>query len=63
MTNKEMEIAIINLRNDVKNLATRPYTERAEKAQGEARKAQADAEETEHELADMVLAIVEAMPE
>lgn len=63
MTNKEMELAIINLQNNVHDLASRPYTERAEKASGEARKAQADIEEVEREAAENLLAIVESLPE
>lgn len=54
---------IENLENQLKALASRPYTQRSEEAKAEAVKAQDSAEEAEKENAENLLSMVEAMLE
>lgn len=54
---------IENLERQMANLASRPYTQRAEDAKSEAVKAQTAAEEAEKENAENLLSMVEAMLE
>ena len=61
MTQNEMELAIINLPNSVQALASRPYTERAEKASGEARKAQGDVQLVNESVTDTDVALADFM--
>lgn len=63
MTKTQMENKILDLERQLKALASRPYTQRAEEAKAEAVKAQNSAEEAEKENAENLLSMVEAMLE
>lgn len=63
MTQKEIELAIKNLQDNVHDLASRPYTERAEKASGEARKAQGDVQLVNDSVVDAEITMTDFMEE
>lgn len=63
MTNAQMESKILDLEKQLKALASRPYTQRAEEAKAEAVNAVSAAEEAEKENAENLLAMVDAMLE
>lgn len=61
MNLKEMELAIHNIQKDVKALASRPYTERAERATARANEANTGLVALDQEVAESVLALAETM--
>lgn len=63
MNNTQLENMVLDLQRQVKALASRPYTQRAEDARAEAQNAANAAEEAEKENAENLLSMVEAMLE
>ena len=63
MTQKDLEVRLLNLEKQFSALASRPYNARVEDARAEAVKAQSAAEEAERENAENLLSMVEAMLE
>lgn len=63
MTQTQLENMVLDLQRQVKELASRPYTQRAEEAKAEAVNAVSAAEEAEKENAENLLSMVEAMLE